>query len=78
MIIQGIFKNKEKGISKKRSVSVFPLMNPIGFETQSRKISFTEEDLNRSFPGNVKGSHVERLIHGPFFSGVKRLSKIIT
>ncbi len=62
VIIQEIFKKIRKNeYLKKGSVFAFPLMNPIGFETQSRKISFSEEDLNRSFPGNVKGSFGERL-----------------
>jgi predicted deacylase len=62
VIIQEIFKKIRKyKLLKKGSVFTFPLMNPIGFETQSRKISFSEEDLNRSFPGNAKGSLGERL-----------------
>jgi predicted deacylase len=39
----------------------FPLMNPLGFETATRGISMTREDLNRSFPGNPNGSLGERI-----------------
>ncbi|HUT23593.1 MAG TPA: succinylglutamate desuccinylase/aspartoacylase family protein, partial [Sumerlaeia bacterium] len=43
------------------AVYAFPLMNPIGFETTSRSITMSREDLNRSFPGNPTGSLGERI-----------------
>ena len=64
VIIQEIFKKiKREHILKKGSIYAFPLMNPIGFETGSRHIPFSKEDLNRSFPGNPKGSLGERIAH---------------
>lgn len=38
-------------------------MNPIGFDVCSRHITLSEEDLNRSFPGNPEGSLAERMAH---------------
>lgn len=62
VIIQEIIKKiKTRNYLKKGMVYAFPLMNPIGFETGSRRITFSQEDLNRSFPGNPKGSLGERI-----------------
>jgi len=60
VIIQEIFKNLKKTLLK-GMVHAFPLMNPIGFETSSRFITLSEEDLNRSFPGKKDGSLSERV-----------------
>ncbi|MBI4694670.1 MAG: succinylglutamate desuccinylase/aspartoacylase family protein [Gammaproteobacteria bacterium] len=43
------------------AVHAFPLMNPIGFESGTRNITISREDLNRSFPGNPQGSLGERI-----------------
>ncbi|GJM04794.1 MAG: succinylglutamate desuccinylase [marine bacterium B5-7] len=48
------------------SVYAFPLMNPIGLETISRKITMSREDLNRSFPGKAEGTLGERLANRIF------------
>lgn len=62
VIIQDVFKKIRKNNSLlKGALYAFPLMNPIGFETQTRNITFSKEDLNRSFPGNPKGSLGERI-----------------
>ncbi len=62
VIIQEIFKKiRNRKILLKGSVFAFPLMNPIGFETASRNITLSNEDLNRSFPGNKDGSLGERI-----------------
>lgn len=62
VIIQEIFRGIRKRKSLiKGSVFAFPLMNPIGFEAKSRHIPYSQEDLNRSFPGDPKGSVGERL-----------------
>jgi len=61
VIIQEIFKRLRKEPLLKGEVHAFPLMNPIGFETVSRHIVMSEEDLNRSFPGDRLGSLAERL-----------------
>ncbi|MBU1075757.1 MAG: succinylglutamate desuccinylase/aspartoacylase family protein [Spirochaetes bacterium] len=66
VIIQEIFKKvKKKGLLK-GCIHAFPLMNPIGFETTSRNITLSKEDLNRSFPGNKKGSLGERIANKIF------------
>ncbi|MBL1141416.1 MAG: hypothetical protein D8M62_05180 [Proteobacteria bacterium] len=48
------------------SVYAFPLMNPIGLETTSRKITMSREDLNRSFPGKPSGTLGERIANRIF------------
>ncbi len=61
VVIQEIFKliRRRKGL--RGSIHAFPLMNPHGFETSSRNITLSKEDLNRSFPGNRNGSLAERI-----------------
>ena len=61
VIIQEIFKKIRKSSLLKGSLHAFPLMNPIGFETVSRNITLSKEDLNRSFLGNENGSLAERI-----------------
>ncbi|MBF0278789.1 MAG: succinylglutamate desuccinylase/aspartoacylase family protein [SAR324 cluster bacterium] len=72
VIIQEIFKKIRRRLLK-GSVHAFPLMNPIGFETASRNITFSREDLNRSFPGDPNGSLGERIAH-QIFSMIRRTS----
>ncbi len=60
VVIHEIFK-KLKGRLLKGRIMAFPLMNPFGFETISRNISYSKEDLNRSFPGNKAGTLAERI-----------------
>jgi len=66
VIIQEIFKKIRKVPLLRGSLYAFPVMNPIGFETGSRNITLTKEDLNRSFPGNKNGSLAERMAHTIF------------
>lgn len=61
VIIQEIFKRLQRYGLLRGKVFAFPLMNPIGFETASRSIPFSKEDLNRSFPGRDNGSLGERI-----------------
>ena len=61
VVIQEIFKILRKNLLLNGSLYAFPLMNPIGFEAGSRNITFSKEDLNRSFPGNKNGSLAERI-----------------
>lgn len=61
VIIQEIFKRLRKSPLLTGELHAFPLMNPLGFETASRHISLSQEDLNRSFPGNKNGSLGERI-----------------
>lgn len=67
VIIHEIFK-KLKTELKKGSIHSFPLMNPFGFETTSRNISSSHEDLNRSFPGKNNGTLAQRIASIIFFS----------
>ncbi|MBN1415259.1 MAG: succinylglutamate desuccinylase/aspartoacylase family protein [Bacteroidales bacterium] len=60
VVIHELFK-KLKNSLLKGSVLAFPLMNPFGFETVSRNIAISKEDLNRSFPGDERGSLGERI-----------------
>lgn len=71
VVIQEIFRRLRKRPLLKGSLSAFPLMNPIGFETASRHIGVSKEDLNRSFPGNLAGSVAERIAHKIFSSIVQ-------
>ena len=59
--IQEVFKKIQRQHLLRGTVHAFPLMNPIGFETGSRNITMSREDLNRSFPGNKDGSLAERI-----------------
>ena len=59
--VQEVFKAVRKRPLLSGSVYAFPLMNPIGFETASRNITLSKEDLNRSFPGDKNGSVAERI-----------------
>lgn len=61
VVIQEVFRKLKKGGLLRGSLHAFPLMNPIGFETGSRNITMSKEDLNRSFPGNKDGSLAERI-----------------
>jgi len=68
VIIQEIFKKLRKVGLTKGQLYAFPLMNPIGFEMASRQVTFSMEDLNRSFPGNPSGSLAERIADKIFTS----------
>ncbi len=68
--IQEIFKTLRRQQLLKGAVYAFPLMNPIGFETASRNITLSKEDLNRSFPGDKTGSVAERIAER-IFSTIK-------
>lgn len=65
VIIQEVFKQIQRRLTC-GTIQAFPLMNPIGFETGSRNITMSREDLNRSFPGEANGSLGERIAHRIF------------
>ena len=65
VIIQELFKLVRRKL-KCGSVYAFPLMNPLGFETASRQISVSREDLNRSFPGDKNGTLGKRIAQSIF------------
>ena len=65
-VIQEVFKKiKKKGLLN-GEVYAFPLMNPLGFETASRNVTLSKEDLNRSFVGSEEGSLAERIAYNIF------------
>lgn len=64
--IQEVFKAVKRRKLLKGALYAFPLMNPIGFESASRNITMSREDLNRSFPGDPHGSLAERIAEKVF------------
>lgn len=62
-VIQEIFRRLKHTPLKRGALHAFPLMNPVGFEMQSRYLLLNkeEDDLNRCFPGDKKGSLAERI-----------------
>ncbi|MBF0431339.1 MAG: succinylglutamate desuccinylase/aspartoacylase family protein [Fibrobacteria bacterium] len=70
VVIHEVFKKIRKYL-KQGTVYALPLMNPSGFENMSRTIAITREDLNRSFPGDKKGSLAQRIAHKIFEAIVK-------
>ncbi len=72
VIIQEIFKKiRKNNLLTAGSLYSFPLMNPIGFETGSRRITFSREDLNRLFPGDPRGTLGERIANTIFTAILK-------
>ncbi|MDY6863964.1 MAG: succinylglutamate desuccinylase/aspartoacylase family protein, partial [Thermodesulfobacteriota bacterium] len=65
VIIHEIFKKIQKKLLC-GAIHAFPLMNPIGFETTSRNITVSREDLNRSFPGDLTGTLGRRIANRIF------------
>ena len=65
VIIHEIFKKLRRNLCR-GSIHAFPLVNPFGFEAVSRHIVLSKEDLNRSFPGDERGSLAERIAHKVF------------
>jgi predicted deacylase len=65
VIIQEVFKRIRQSLLC-GAIHAFPLMNPLGFETASRNITLSREDLNRSFPGEGTGSLGKRIANRIF------------
>jgi len=59
-VIQEVFKRIRRRL-RRGSIYAFPVANPFGLETASRKIAISSEDLNRSFPGSATGTLGERI-----------------
>ncbi|MBW6457902.1 MAG: succinylglutamate desuccinylase/aspartoacylase family protein [FCB group bacterium] len=76
VIIHELFKRLKKHLLK-GSVVAFPLVNPFGFETISRNIAMSKEDLNRSFPGDEKGTLAERIAAIIFSSILKERPALV-
>lgn len=77
VVVQEVFKRIRKSKLTCGAIHAFPLMNPVGFETGSRNIALTKEDLNRSFPGNKNGSVGERIADRIFRSIVQTRPAIV-
>ncbi len=60
VVIQELFRHLRKSLQR-GTVYAFPMVNPFGFENMSRKISISNEDLNRSFPGSPNGTLAQRI-----------------
>jgi predicted deacylase len=61
VVVQEVFKRLRKIPLIRGSLHAFPLLNPLGFEMGTRNITLSQEDLNRSFPGNSRGTLAERI-----------------
>jgi len=62
VVIHELFKLLKKELLCGK-IFAFPLLNSFGFETASRRISISNEDLNRSFPGKSKGTLAQRIAY---------------
>ena len=60
VVVHEIFRKAKKHLLR-GSINAIPLMNPFGFEHGTRKITPSQEDLNRCFPGNAHGTLGERI-----------------
>ncbi|MDT8401347.1 MAG: M14 family metallopeptidase [Bacteroidales bacterium] len=60
VVVHELFRLLKRSL-KCGGVLAFPILNPFGFEVTSRRISISNEDLNRSFPGNMNGSLAQRI-----------------
>lgn len=60
-VIHEVFERLRREPLLKGSVYAFPLVNTSGFESSSRFVPESGEDINRSFPGNANGSVAERI-----------------
>jgi uncharacterized protein len=76
VIIHELFKRLRKQLLK-GSVVAFPLVNPFGFENISRNIAMSKEDLNRSFPGDERGTLAERIAAIIFSSILKERPALV-
>ena len=63
VVVQEIFRRLRRHPLVAGRLSAFPLLNPFGFETASRRIPSSQEDLNRAFPGDPNGSLAQRIAH---------------
>ncbi len=61
VVVQEVFKQLRRNPIRKGLIHAFPLMNSHGFESGSRQVTLSEEDLNRSFPGSPSGTLAERI-----------------
>lgn len=70
-IIHEVFRRIKHRPLRCGSLYSFPLANQAGFETVSRHLPLTDEDLNRCFPGDKNGSFTQRLAAAIFNAIIK-------
>lgn len=63
VVVHEVFRRLRRSGLRAGRVCAFPLLNPFGFEAATRHIPSTEEDLNRSFPGDAQGTFAQRIAH---------------
>lgn len=77
VVVQEVFKRLRRRPLLKGALHAFPLMNPLGFEAGTRHVSFSGEDLNRSFPGNGAGTLAERIADRIFGTIVQTQPEVV-
>ncbi len=77
VVVQEVFKQLRKSPLLRGTLHAFPLMNPIGFEMAARHVTFSKEDLNRSFPGNPTGTLAERIASKIFGAIVETKPEVV-
>lgn len=45
------------------TVDIYPALNPLGIDTMQRGVPAFDLDMNRIFPGNSRGSMIEKVAH---------------
>lgn len=45
------------------TVDIYPALNPLGIDSMQRGVPAFDLDMNRIFPGNVRGSMIEKVAH---------------
>jgi predicted deacylase len=51
------------GALKAGTLHLYPSLNPEGLAARNRRLPTEDQDLNRLFPGNAKGTPAERIAH---------------
>jgi predicted deacylase len=70
VIVQEVFKQLASAL-KAGKVYAIPLANTSGFENASRHLGGSEEDLNRAFPGSIRGTLAQRIANKIFSRIIK-------
>lgn len=60
LIAKMVNENKKK---LKGSVDIYPALNPLGIDTMQRGVPAFDLDMNRIFPGDSRGSMIEKVAH---------------
>lgn len=60
LIAKMVSENKQK---LNGTVDIYPALNPLGIDTMQRGVPAFDIDMNRIFPGNSRGSMIEKVAH---------------